>query len=74
MFLVIQKNPGVRDWHWRTVGDGDYFAGLCAVDDTAKIHRGGGEEEVGVMDLGMQLHHIFLWVSHVIYYKDLAKL
>lgn len=47
--------------------------GFCVVEHTAKIHCGGGEVQVGEVDLSMQLHHVLLWVSLVVDFKELEK-
>lgn len=51
--LVIQESPAVGNRQRRAVGDGDFSLSLCVVEHTAKIHCGGGEVEVGEMDLSM---------------------
>ncbi len=56
-----------------TVGDGDFSVSLCVVEHTAKIHCGGGEVEVGEVDLSVQLHHVLLWVSLVVYLEELEE-
>lgn len=73
VFVLIQESPVVGHRQLGAVGDGDYFTGPRAVQHTAKVHCGGGEVEVGVVDLSVQLHHVLLWVSLVVYLEELGN-
>ena len=46
---------------------------LCVVQYTAKIHYGGGEVQVGEVNLSVQLNHISLWVPLVTDFQDLES-
>ena len=70
--MFIHKSPVVGHRQLGAVGDGDYFTVPRAVEHAAEVHCGGGEVEVGVVDLSVQLHHVSLWVSLVVYLKELG--
>lgn len=74
MFLVFQESPVVGHRQWRAVGDSDYSFSGCAVEHTAKVNRGGGELEVGDVDLSTQPHYVFLWVSLIVHMKELEEI
>jgi len=65
--VFVQKCPAVGHRQRRAVSDREYFTSFCAVEHTAEVHRSGGEVEVWVVDLSMQLHRVLLWMSQVMY-------
>lgn len=73
VFPVSQEDPVVGHGQRRAVGDGDLPAGPRKVEHAAKVHRGVREVEVGEVDLSVQLHLVLLWVSLVVYLKDLKR-
>lgn len=73
MFLIIQKSPVVGHRQRGAVGHPDLFTTLCAVEHTVEIHRGGGEVQVGEVDLSVQLHLVLLWESLVVDLQELGE-
>jgi len=69
---VPQKDPVVGHGQRGAVGHGDGSAIPREVEHAAKVHRGGGEVEVGEVDLGVQPHRVLLRVSQVVDLKYLG--
>lgn len=73
VFLVIQESPPVSHRQWRAVCDPNVLTSFGVVEHTAKIHCGGGEVQVGEVDLSVQRHQILLWVSLIVDFQDLES-
>lgn len=73
LIVVVQKIPAVGDEQRGDVADGEFFFGLKVVQNTAEVHGGGGEVQVGVVDLSVQLHGFLVWVLQETDFKKLRK-
>jgi len=71
--LLLHEGPAIGHGQRGAVGDCDCSMSLSVVAHAAKVHRGGGEVEVGKVDLGVQRHPVLLWVSLVLHLKVLGR-
>lgn len=69
--MILQKSPAVGHRQRGAVGDGDDSVSVRAVEHAAEIYCGGGEVEVGVVDLGVQLHRVLMRVFWVVDIEEL---